>query len=116
MHDLFYLFQSLISSVKLLHFTTSSYAMHKNTDEFHKNLLDGFDRYMEAYIGLHPESKEELKNFNSNATIMTDYNRIDEISKALLLNLRKDNNSSMEAIADDIEENINKYKYLSTFQ
>jgi hypothetical protein len=44
-------FFTVVSTIKLYHWQTKSYARHKSTDELHAKLLDLIDKFIEVYIG-----------------------------------------------------------------
>lgn len=117
METIYHMFNSLIASVKHLHLTTSSYAQHKNTDQFHSKMLSQYDRFMEAYIGNNIAKKQTLKNIKF-TNIESDPNKIDYFASSLskVLYSECNNNSSLSAIVDEIVEDIYKYIYLSSFE
>jgi DNA-binding ferritin-like protein len=52
----------LLSQIKLLHWATSSYAVHKALDGLHDALAAQTDRFVEVYMGRHGVRGAALKN------------------------------------------------------
>lgn len=51
------LFLSLRSQIKVFHWQSETYAMHKSLDKLNEDIVEKTDLFMESYIGLHGRFK-----------------------------------------------------------
>lgn len=63
-------FTSLLAQVKLFHWATMSFAMHKALDELHASLSEKVDTLVESYLGR--TKKQPLRKFTITCTASTD--------------------------------------------
>jgi len=113
-------FLGLLGQIKLFHWTTRKYSVHKALDELHKNLGEDIDKFIEVYIGKNNLNKDDMNEFSINmkAKTMNDTN-VKEYLKFHNENLRKIRNSHFNKNATDIQNiidnmigNINQALYL----
>lgn len=101
-------------TLKMIHWTTQSYATHKATDKSLDTLLPLIDNFVEAYLGKY---KNELHQYDiQNITIckvLNNHQLQKYISKVIVflesLNLK---DGDLISIKDDIVSELNILKYL----
>lgn len=108
-------FMSLLSQIKLFHWSTMSYAKHKALDELHTSLSDKIDLFVEAYIGKY--KKQPLKVFEVNTTATTNTDNIEnylDANRDLIDSLQKGFNkvSELQNILQEIMAELDKTIYL----
>ena len=116
------MFLSMLNTVKLYHWKTSSYAQHVATDELYLKLNKHIDKFMEVYLGKeegrlqrldkkiklsHPKTLEDMKtHLYQYRDYLIDMNKVLDSEKDTdLLNVR-----------DEILADINQVLYLFTFK
>lgn len=115
----------LADTVKLYHWRTSSYPMHKNTDSLGDELNGKIDLFMENLLGMTGvtgrSSAFALKGVSSipvkiinTPEEMKRY--IHEMKNYLTNGLGKNVPSSVQNVRDDILTDLNKFLYLATFK
>ena len=92
-------FVSLLTQIKLYHWSTMSYSKHKALDSLHESLSDKIDTFIECYIG--KTKKQPLKVFTikSSATTNAKGDNIDkylESSRDEILNIHNKIIASVE--------------------
>ena len=114
-------FLEVLNTVKLYHWKTHSYAVHKATDELYSKMQENVDRFVEVLLGkdekrinmlekridlLDMNSKEAFKNrMFSYRKFLTDMNiYFDDTRDSDLLNIR-----------DELLADLNQFLYLLTF-
>lgn len=115
-------FLEILNTVKLFHWKTSVYSVHKATDELHEKLEKNIDRFVEVILG-----KCKLRiHIAEQSIILNDLNKIgDMINKITeyrsyfinldnILNIKRD--SDLLSIRDDILGDINQFLYLLSFK
>lgn len=118
MSDFILFFFDLINNVKLYHWTTSSFARHKGSDELFASLVESTDKFMEVYMGKYGrpkvterEGRLTLKSLNDKTVIEYIKTSIkvlkDDLSKQL-----KDSDVDLFNIRDDILAKLNQTLYL----
>ena len=115
-------FLSMLNTVKLYHWKTTSYAQHVATDELYLKLNKHIDKFMEVYLGkeesrikkmrkhltlTHPKTIEDMKiKLYGYRDYLVDMNKVLDPNKDTdLLNVR-----------DEILADINQVLYLFTFK
>jgi hypothetical protein len=122
-------------TLKMLHFQTDSFAIHKATDKYLEKFDSNFDKFMEVAQGIHGKMnmlKLELDtikllkiNLASSVEIkepppiediiskfMVDYEEfLNECNKAACMR-----NSSLQNIRDDMKADSQQFRYLLTFK
>jgi DNA-binding ferritin-like protein len=113
----------LLVIVKVYHWKTKSYAVHKATDELYEILNENIDKFVEVMLG---KGGTRLNMKNRKIT-MTDPSTKSDIKKImyqyriLLENkmnqyITEENNTDLYNIRDEILGNINQFLYLITFE
>lgn len=125
------MFFKILNTVKIYHWNTSQYAIHKATDELYDELNKNVDSFVEIMLGksTHKNSFKQRIHLPKYTTITflspTTLNTFnDEIDKFItyLVNMTYDNkvnitnNSDLLNVRDEILGNLNQFKYLSTFE
>jgi DNA-binding ferritin-like protein len=125
------MFFKILNTVKIYHWNTPQYAIHKATDELYDELNKNIDSFVEIMLGksAHKSSFEQRIHlpkyttitFFSPTTLNTFNNEIDTFI-TYLVNMTYDNkvnitnNSDLLNVRDEILGNLNQFKYLSTFK
>lgn len=55
------IFFEMLNTIKLYHWTTTSFAQHKATDELHEKLSGHIDKFVEILIGKLPTSRDRVR-------------------------------------------------------
>jgi DNA-binding ferritin-like protein len=113
---------TLRHAIKLYHWTTTSFPLHKTTDEF-LSLLDTMtDKYVEVYLGLYKTQgdkliKQELKTIHVRPfeTPKHLYQTIQSFGDKLRNHEQICNEPSLIAVRDELISEIEKFKYLQEF-
>jgi DNA-binding ferritin-like protein len=112
---------SLLTTIKLYHWNTSSYATHKATDELYDKLNKNMDRFIEVLLGkLHHRLNVQTRSIPIKL-ISTTKDMEKEISNFndYLMNLHKYMkdipNTDLYSIRDEIMSDLNQFLYLLTF-
>jgi DNA-binding ferritin-like protein len=116
-------FLQLLIVVKVYHWKTKSYAVHKATDELYEKLNEYIDTFVEVMLG-----KEGTRlNMKNRKIVITDPSSKTEFKKIIyeyriLLEdkmneyIKEDGNTDLYNIRDEILGNINQFLYLITFK
>jgi hypothetical protein len=119
------IFLEMLLMVKLFHWKTHSFSIHKATDELYSKLNDDIDKFIEVLLGktasridlmghksislIDLNSPEELKSkiesFKSYLVGLTDNKKLGTMTNTDLLNIR-----------DEILADMNQFLYLLTFK
>ena len=114
-------FLEILHAIKLFHWRTTSYAIHKATCELHANLSGNIDSFVEIMIG-----KNGVRIDMSGSKTMDLFNcstpeqlkeLVQEFKKELIdMNAKMDNsiNSDLLNIRDEMIGQINQFLYLLT--
>lgn len=115
-------FLELLLIVKVYHWKTHSYAEHKATDEYYKQLNENIDRFVEVMLGK-KESRLNMKNKSivfsdpSSKTefikLMNKYIELLQDKMSLYINISR--NTDLLTIRDEILADSNQLLYLLTF-
>lgn len=114
-------FIEMLNVLKLYHWKTRSYSVHKATDELYEKLNENIDSFVEVLLGknaerinmintriqlIDPESKKSFKyRIYEYRAFLVDLNRyLDPVKDSDLISIR-----------DDILSDINQFLYLMTF-
>jgi hypothetical protein len=118
--DIIEMFFHMQLNIKLYHWQTMSYARHKATDDLLTNLSDLIDQFIEVYIGRYkrPDFEggfsvdiEELSDENAKQLIE---NYIGAMKTRVPKYLKKESDTDLLNIRDEILSNLNKTLYLFT--
>lgn len=102
-------------TVKMVHWTTTNYNIHKITDALHTNLQSIVDRFVETYQGKYGHlpnvEKEVLLKFN----LVKDTelkNHLRTVQRDVINNIYSQLDREMTAILDDMLELLETNEYL----
>jgi hypothetical protein len=113
---LFQFFLGFIGQVKLFHWTTMTYSIHKALDDLHSSLSENVDKLIEVYIGKF--DKQPIENMTINMTAETDTTNLIIYLENQRENIKKMRNtafkscSEIQSIMDEIMGSINTTIYL----
>lgn len=115
-------FFEMLFMVKLFHWKTHSYSIHKATDNLYSTLNDKMDRLMEILLGKHVGRM----NFGDKEIKVSDYNSPEQLKSSVenfkqylesynaKLDATKDND--ILNLRDELLGELNKFLYLLTLQ
>jgi DNA-binding ferritin-like protein len=121
--ELVNLLLKLLINVKVYHWKTKSYAIHKATDHLYEELNENIDRFVEILLGkeesrlnmkgknieiLDCSSTEEFKKIIYNYRIILEK----KINKYLII----ESDTDLLTVRDEILGDLNQFLYLSTFK
>jgi DNA-binding ferritin-like protein len=121
--ELVNLLLKLLINVKIYHWKTKSYAIHKATDNLYETLNENIDRFVEILLGKE-ESRLNMKGKNIEILdcvsiedfkkIIYDYRILFEkkINKYLII----ESDTDLLTVRDEILGDLNQFLYLSTFK
>ena len=114
-------FLEILHAIKLFHWRTTSYAIHKATCELHANLSGNIDSFVEIMIGKNgvriDMSGSKTMDLFSCSTPEQLKELVQEFKKELIdMNAKMDNsiNSDLLNIRDEMVGQINQFLYLLT--
>lgn len=110
---------NLLLKVKIYHWTSDYFSIHKVTDKFLKTLSSLLDKFVEVYLGSTLENnnivERNLKNKLKNIRIKP-ISKKNELIKDLNKNIKylklHDSSIELNAIRDEIVSELQKFKYL----
>jgi len=118
-------FLTMLNTVKLYHWKTTSYSTHKATDDLYAKMGDLTDHFMEVMLGKEEMGgRNKLLNepaYNLNLSLYssnTEFKKQIEHYKTFLIHLSKDAkfnsvmNVDLMAIRDELLAELNKFLYL----
>jgi DNA-binding ferritin-like protein len=109
-------FIGLLGQIKIYHWSTMSYVIHKALDELHSNLSDNIDEIMEVYIGKYnrqPINKFEINiNANTDSSNILDYLELERENIRGIRNKYFKSSSEIQNIIDNMLGSISKTIYL----
>ena len=118
-------FLHMLTTVKLYHWKTHSFANHKATDELYGKLNDNIDKFVEVLLGK-LGNRVDLTHIKClpicDFTSLEQMKREIEKYKSYLVGLDSNktmhlmSNTDLFNIRDEILGDLNQYLYLSTFQ
>jgi hypothetical protein len=126
--NIFNIFFELLLNIKIMHFSTTSYAEHKATDKLHESLSDLSDKFIEVYIGRRgreniSDNDIQLNNDEYAGTLLYKNRNKDEFIEYLNESLKIINNipevasyNELITIRDEILAEISKTLYLLTLK
>jgi hypothetical protein len=110
-------FLTLQNQLKIWHWQTESYAMHKSTEMAYDELSDLIDTFIEVFSGKYGKIKSNegfsltLENLSDNPIEFID-NNISYLLSELPSKLDKEKDTDLLNIKDEILACLNKLKYL----
>lgn len=101
--------------IKMYHFQTKQYGIHKALDAYLEQFLQNYDRYMESYQGKTGE-RINSTHIKLNIKLWNDLTAINNLKtfRNLINELR--NNQPSQTILDEMIVDINQLLYLLTFK
>ena len=114
---IFTYFISLMGQIKMFHWTTMSYPVHKALDDLHSSLSSKIDEFIEVYIGKHRIQPIQSYKLSINTSSVCD-NIIDylEQERENIRNIRRNKIfnkcTELHNILDEMMSNIDKTIYL----
>ena len=110
-------FIGLLGQIKIYHWATMSYVIHKALDELHSNLSDNIDEVMEVYIGKY--NKQPINKFeinisaaNTDSSNIIDYLELERENIRGIRNKYFKSSTEIQNIIDNMLGNISKTIYL----
>ena len=116
-------FLEMLNTIKLFHWKTTGYAVHKATDDLHSKLSGNVDSFVEIMLGKHGGRL----NFQTNTTLMVrDYgstatgpfkqemDKYKDLLQGLTATLDASKDSDLLNIRDEMLGNLNQFLYLLT--
>lgn len=109
------------NQIRLMHWQTTSYALHKALDEFYEFLQEAMDKLIECYqgkYGIITLSVESISTFTTNLNNMNIIMFLDRFHKYFSNDIyenefmNSENDLDIQDIIIDILNAINKLKYL----
>jgi DNA-binding ferritin-like protein len=102
-------------SVKMLHWNTKNYNLHKITDKLHQNLIPINDRFVETYLGKNQEKPSIILtrvdiDYISDTELLAYLEKI--IDKVILSDYYKNVENELRAIMDELLELLYTNIYL----
>jgi DNA-binding ferritin-like protein len=102
----------VINQVKLYHWATKGYAVHKALDKLHGNLSDNFDKLVEVYLG----SSGSVGKWSVSTSSDTNVKNIVPFLQKVLGSMEKLRNSlkktEIQNIIDEMSADIEQTLYL----
>ena len=109
-------FLGLLGQIKLYHWSTMSYVIHKALDDLHSSLSSSTDKLIEVYMGKYKKQPLEVFNINmsanSNASNIIEYLETNREYIRTIRNKQFKSCSEIQNIIDDMLSSINQTIYL----
>ena len=117
------LFLEILTSIRLYHWKTRSYAQHKATDQLYEDLDGKVDEFVEVMQGkmMHPD---RVQSMNEQIKAESPDTKKDMVNKMLDFNKKMQNldnlfspqkDSDLLSVRDDIVALVNRFLYLFSF-
>lgn len=103
--------------VKEIHWNTNSNSEHTLCDDFHGELLDFEDEFMECCMGMegkHFQIGKLLPLLPNSENFLSLLKELENDVLSMKKKCNKDSDGGLTNILDDMLQSINKYKYRST--
>lgn len=116
-------FLEMLHTIKLFHWKTTGFAVHKATDDLHSKLSDNVDSFVEVMLGKHGgrinmQSQQPLtvRDYGSSASgaFKEEMNKYKELLQGLTSTLDASKDSDLLNIRDEMLGHINQFLYLLT--
>lgn len=116
-------FLEMLHTIKLFHWKTTGFAVHKATDDLHSKLSDNVDSFVEVMLGKHGgrinmQSQQPLtvRDYGSSASgaFKEEMNKYKELLQGLTGTLDASKDSDLLNIRDEMLGHINQFLYLLT--
>ena len=113
-------FLEILHTIKLFHWKTTGYAVHKATDELHSKLSDNIDSFVEIMLGKHGGRVSlthvktiEFKDFSSIESFKSEISKYKQFMKNM--DTMFPSETDLLNIRDEILGDLNQFTYLLTF-
>jgi hypothetical protein len=118
-------FLEVLNMIKLYHWKTHSYAIHKATDDLNKRLHGNVDSFIEVLLG---KRGDRVNLTNKKSISLKDYSSVGEFKRELekfksylvgldnCAALKSMANSDLYNIRDEMLADVNQFLYLLTFK
>lgn len=118
-------FLEVLNMIKLYHWKTHSYAIHKATDDLNKSLHSNVDSFIEVLLG---KRGDRVNLTNKKSISLKDYSSVGEFKRELekfksylvgldnCAALKSMANSDLYNIRDEMLADVNQFLYLLTFK
>ena len=116
-------FLNILNTIKIFHWKTKSYALHKATDDLHSKLSGLVDSFVEVMLGK-TEGRIKGKTHHSlfHCETLGEFKKEIYGFRSFLIGLSNsslkshiESNSDLFTIRDEMLKEINQFLYLSTF-
>ena len=117
-------FLEMLIMVKLFHWKTHSYAIHKATDDLYSSLNENIDHFIEVLLGktgsridLMSHKSISLIDLTSNIELKRELDKFKEYLVSLNTHsyMKQMSNTDLYNIRDEMLANINQFLYLLSF-
>ena len=113
------IFLELLNMIKLFHWQTYQYSVHKSTDQLYEELSNNIDKYVEIMLGKNisrPNIQQKSIPLYSCLNLPSFLKQIDKYKKYLVHLKYSPEHSDLSNIRDEILGNLNQFTYLLTFK
>lgn len=116
-------FLEMLNTIKLFHWKTTGYAVHKATDDLHSKLSGNVDSFVEIMLGKHggrlnfqPNTTLTVRDYGSTATgsFKQEMDKYKELLQGLTATLDASKDSDLLNIRDEMLGHLNQFLYLLT--
>ena len=114
-------FLEMLNTIKLFHWKTTSYAIHKATDDLHGKLSDNVDTFVEVLLGKNGSRANlththtiQLHDFSSPEPFKSEVNRFKVMLKSMSNILDPASDTDLLNIRDEMLGHLNQFTYLLT--
>ena len=127
--DTIYFFLQMLNTIKLYHWKTTDYGTHKATDQLYSDLNEKADQFVEVLLGKSDGAGKNrsmllnikslsLHSFNNNNELKREIEKYKSFLISFTNNsqMKKQYNTDLIAIRDEILAILNQFLYLLTLQ
>lgn len=113
------IFLELLNMVKLFHWQTDYFSIHKTTDQLYDDLSNNIDKYVEVMLGKNmsrPNIQQKSIPLYSFLNLPSFLKQIEKYKKQLIHLKYSHEHSDLSNIRDEILGNLNQFTYLLSFK
>jgi dihydroorotate dehydrogenase len=113
------IFLELLNMIKLFHWQTYQYSVHKSTDQLYEELSNNIDKYVEIMLGKNisrPNIQQKSTPLYSCLNLPSFLKQIDKYKKYFVHLKYSPEHSDLSNIRDEILGNLNQFTYLLSFK
>ena len=113
------IFLELLNMIKLFHWQTSQYSVHKSTDQLYEELSNNIDKYVEIMLGKNmsrPNIQQKSIPLYSCLNLPSFLKQIDKYKKYFVHLKYSPEHSDLSNIRDEILGDLNQFLYLLSFK